>query len=236
MPVYSLSDAPIFPPVSHAEPDGLLAVGGDLTPTRLLNAYSEGIFPWYSGRSPILWWSPDPRMVLFPEDLKISKSMRQVLRRNLFNVTFDHDFKSVIANCSKVARPGQHGTWLGKDMIKAYIHLHELGFAHSVEVWRDGNLVGGLYGLALGSVFCGESMFSNESNASKAGFITLVKGLIQMGFSLVDCQVHTEHLESLGAAEIPRVEFIQRLAKALETKRPPESWSNHPILNQSFEF
>jgi leucyl/phenylalanyl-tRNA---protein transferase len=226
MPIYSLPKEPIFPPVSHAEEDGMLAVGGDLSPERLLNAYAHGIFPWYNeGESPILWWSPDPRMVLFPAELKVSKSMQTLMRRNAFQVTFDREFALVIGACSQAPRPGQDGTWLGKDMQKAYLKLHDLGFAHSVEVWNAGRLVGGLYGLALGRIFCGESMFAFESNASKFGFITAVQKLEQLGFELVDCQVYTEHLESLGAREIPRNDFIQRLSIALEKETIRGPWT-----------
>lgn len=211
MPVYSLPPQHVFPPVSHAEEDGLLAVGGDLHPDRLLLAYSQGIFPWYSKGSPILWWSPDPRMVLFPAELKVSKSMKQVLKSGIFQISYDQDFPAVIQACAKVHRPGQRGTWLGKDMQAAYTELHRLGYAHSVEVWREGKLVGGLYGVALGQVFCGESMFAHESNASKSGFITLVVDLRSRGFQLIDCQVHTPHLESLGGREIPRLDFLHLL-------------------------
>jgi leucyl/phenylalanyl-tRNA--protein transferase len=216
MPVYSLSQQHVFPPVSHAEEDGLLAVGGDLDPHRLLLAYAQGIFPWFSKGDPILWWSPDPRMVLFPAELKVSKSMKQVLKNKTFEVTFDKDFKSVIQACGKIDRPGQDGTWLSKDMRIAYTKLHEMAVAHSVEVWQEGKLVGGLYGLALGAIFCGESMFSEVSNASKAGFITLVQALREKGFELIDCQVYTSHLESLGAKEIPRTEFIRILEKGIQ--------------------
>ncbi len=216
MPVYSLPQQHVFPPVSHAEEDGLLAVGGDLDPHRLLLAYAQGIFPWFSKGDPILWWSPDPRMVLFPAELKVSKSMKQVLKNKTFEVTFDKDFKSVIQACGKIERPGQDGTWLSKDMRIAYTKLHEMAVAHSVEVWQDGKLVGGLYGLALGAIFCGESMFSEVSNASKAGFITLVQALREKGFELIDCQVYTAHLESLGAKEIPRTEFIRILEQGIQ--------------------
>jgi leucyl/phenylalanyl-tRNA---protein transferase len=226
MPIYALPDAHIFPPVSHAEEDGLLAVGGDLHPDRLLVAYSQGIFPWYSSGSPILWWSPDPRMVLFPEELKVSKSMQQVLRRDVFQITFDRDFPAVIQSCAKAPRPGQEGSgWLVQAMQEAYTELHRLGHAHSVEVWQAGTLVGGLYGVALGGVFCGESMFSHVSNASKAGFITLVEELRGRNFSLIDCQVHTAHLESLGAREIPRTQFLSLLRKALQHPGWAGKWS-----------
>ncbi len=237
MPIYSLPTEHIFPPVSHAEEDGMLAVGGDLSPGRLLAAYAQGIFPWYTqGESPICWWSPDPRMVLLPGDLKVSKSMKQLLKRKVFEVTFDRDFVAVIAACSKTARPGQDGTWLGTDMQRAYIKLHELGHAHSVEVWEAGKLVGGLYGLALGRVFCGESMFSHASNASKFGFITLVRGLERLGFGLIDCQVYTEHLESLGAREISRKAFLKLLAAGISKPPLHGSWGAVGELTSPHDF
>jgi leucyl/phenylalanyl-tRNA---protein transferase len=226
MPIYALPKEHVFPPVSHAEEDGLLAVGGDLSTGRLLAAYSQGIFPWYTqGESPILWYSPDPRMVLFPAELYVSKSMQQLLKREVFQVTYDRAFKAVLAACSQTERPGQDGTWLGDDMQKAYFKLHELGVAHSVEVWEDGKLVGGLYGLALGCVFCGESMFSHASNASKYGFITLVRMLQANGFGLIDCQVHTPHLESLGAREIGRNDFLKLLVAGIVRPGILGKWS-----------
>lgn len=228
MPVYSLPTQHIFPPVSHAEEDGLLAVGGDLDPARILRAYAQGIFPWYSGRSPILWWSPDPRMVLFPGELRISKSMQQVLRKGMFQVTVDQDFPAVIQACARTPRAGQKGTWLGKDMQRAYTELHRLGHAHSVEVWQEGRLVGGLYGVALGTVFCGESMFSHASNASKVGLITLVAALREHGFGLIDCQVHTSHLESLGAKEIPRAAFLELLTRGAAEQGWEGKWELDP--------
>lgn len=199
-----------FPDPRHASEDGIVAVGGDLHPQRLLSAYHSGIFPWYSEDQPILWWSPDPRMILFPEKLKISKSMRQLLKKNVFKVTFNQNFEEVIVACSRVFRKGQDGTWILPEMIDAYKKLHEMGWAHSVEVWRDGQIVGGLYGIYLKekNVFCGESMFSKESNASKFGFIHLVEKLKLENVKLIDCQVYTEHLERLGAEEITREEFL----------------------------
>ncbi len=232
MPIYSLPKEHVFPPVSHAEEDGILAVGGDLSPDRLLAAYSQGIFPWYSGRKPILWWSPDPRMVLFPAELKVSKSMKQLLKRRAFEVTYDTAFVDVIKACAEAVRHDQDGTWLGKDMQRAYIKLHQLGVAHSVEVWREGALVGGLYGLALGRVFCGESMFAHVSNASKYGFITAVQGLRRLGFELIDCQVYTEHLDSLGAREIPRHEFLKLLAAGILQPGLPGAWTAVAALEQ----
>lgn len=202
-----------FPPVEAANADGLLAIGGELTVQKLLEAYHHGIFPWYDESQPVLWWSPDPRMVLYPEDLKISKSMKQLLRRDAFKVTFDRDFKAVIENCSLVDRKGQVGTWITPEIKEAYLELHNLGFARSVEVWQDEKLVGGLYGIYLQEkkVYCGESMFSKMSNASKFGFIQMVDKLRTEGIKIIDCQVHTAHLESLGAKEIPRERFLEFL-------------------------
>ena len=198
-----------FPDVAEATAEGLLAIGGDLSTERLLYAYSHGIFPWFEAEEPPLWWSPDPRFVLFPKDLKVSKSMRQVLKKNFFDVTVNKDFNAVIAQCSKVKRKGQLGTWITEDMIEAYIKLHQLGYAKSVEVWQNKELVGGLYGVDLGnSVFCGESMFTKVSNASKVGFITFVQ---KSDYKLIDCQLHTKHLESLGGKHISREEFLKYL-------------------------
>lgn len=201
-----------FPDVNLAlrEPDGLLAVGGDLRSERLLTAYRRGIFPWYSDGQPILWWSPDPRMVLFPAGLRVSRSLRKVLDRQVFTVTFDRAFEQVIAACSE-PRERSIGTWITAQMHDAYCRLHREGFAHSVECWRDGNLAGGLYGVAIGRAFFGESMFSRESDASKVAFCHLVRQLAAQGFGLIDCQVHSAHLASLGAEEIPRSRFVQHL-------------------------
>jgi leucyl/phenylalanyl-tRNA--protein transferase len=201
-----------FPDVEHAEtePDGLLAIGGDLHPERLSNAYQSGVFPWYSEGQPILWWSPNPRLVLFPEDLHVSRSLRKTLRKGLLRASFDQAFESVIRACSG-PRNDDEGTWLVEDMIQAYLLMHQRKLAHSVEVWSDGELVGGLYGIALGQVFFGESMFSHRSNASKAAFVHLVNNLSAWGFQMIDCQVRTEHLISLGAREIPRRQFIEAL-------------------------
>lgn len=198
-----------FPDVSEASAEGLLAVGGDLSPERLLYAYSNGIFPWFDSTEPILWWSPDPRFVLFPEDLKVSKSMKQILRSNKFKVTINKAFRAVVENCAEVRREGQIGTWITKEMIEAYIALNTLGYAKSVEVWQDKTLVGGLYGVDLGNnVFCGESMFAKVSNASKVGFITFVQN---SNYKLIDCQLHTRHLESLGGKHISREDFLKYL-------------------------
>lgn len=204
-----LSDKLEFPDVSQATSEGLLAVGGDLSIDRLILAYRSGIFPWFDDDEVILWWSPDPRFVLFPEKLKVSKSMRQVLRSQDFTVTINKDFKTVIAECSKAKRSGQAGTWITEDMIKAYTELHFLGYATSVEVWQNDALVGGLYGVDLGNgVFCGESMFAKVSNASKVAFIAFIQNT---NYNLIDCQVHTNHLESLGAEEIKRDFFLTYL-------------------------
>ena len=198
-----------FPDVSEATIEGLLAVGGDLSTDRLLCAYSNGIFPWFEVEEPLLWWSPDPRFVLFPQDLKISKSMKQVLKRGQFNVTENKAFRDVVENCAFAKREGQYGTWITDDMVEAYIKLHKLGYAKSIEVWENNDLVGGLYGIDLGnSVFCGESMFAKVSNASKVGFITFIQN---SNYKLIDCQLHTKHLESLGGVNISRSEFLKYL-------------------------
>ncbi|WP_242203905.1 leucyl/phenylalanyl-tRNA--protein transferase [Aestuariivivens insulae] len=198
-----------FPSVDKATPEGLLAIGGDLSAERLLLAYQSGIFPWFSEGEPILWWSPDPRFVLFPEKLRVSKSMRQTLRKCNYEVTINKSFKEVITECSKTERIGQAGTWITQHMIDAYVELHEKGYAKSVEVWKESSLVAGLYGVDLDNgVFCGESMFTKESNASKAGFITFIQN---SNYKLIDCQVYTNHLESLGAEDVPRSLFLKYL-------------------------
>ena len=223
MPVYRLPDQPVFPPVEHAVKGGLLAVGGDLSPERLLAAYREGIFPWYSEGEPLLWWSPDPRFVLFPEELRISRSMRQFLKKDFLRITFDHAFRKVIAACRK-PRPTQDDTWITKEMEEAYTTLHDLGYAHSVEVWQEETLVGGLYGVSLGHAFFGESMFSIRANASKAALITLVSRLRELHFDLIDCQVETPHLGSLGARLIPRREFSVLLKESLRHETLRGNW------------
>lgn len=198
-----------FPDVSEASADGLLAIGGDLSPERLLYAYSKGIFPWFQDKEPILWWSPDPRFVLFPKDLKVSKSMKQILKKDLFKVTENKAFKAVIENCAIAKRKDQNGTWITEEMKQAYLKLHHLGYAKSVEVWQNDQLVGGLYGIEINeNVFCGESMYAKVSNASKVGFITFIQN---SNYQLIDCQLHTKHLESLGAKHISRLDFINYL-------------------------
>lgn len=209
--MYFLSKELFFPPVSHANSDGILAIGGDLSPERLLLAYRSGVFPWFEEGEPIYWWSPNPRMVLFFDELIISKSMRNILNRNLFKVTFNQNFEEVISNCQKIKREGQNGTWITNEMIAAYCQLNKMGIAKSVEVWQNNKLVGGLYGIDLGDVFCGESMFSKVSNASKVAFIALVNQLKKNNYKVLDCQVYNEHLESLGCREIDRTDFMQIL-------------------------
>ncbi len=209
--MYFLSKDLFFPPVSEADSDGILAVGGDLSPDRLTLAYKSGIFPWFEDDEPIIWWSPNPRMVLFLDEFVVSKSMRNILNRNIFKITFNQNFRDVISNCQKVKRNGQNGTWITNDMIEAYCKLNVLGIAKSVEVWQNDVLVGGLYGIDLGTIFCRESMFSKVSNASKVAFIALVNQLKEANYKLLDCQVYNEHLESLGCREIERSEFMKIL-------------------------
>ena len=216
MSLFFLDDSTDFPPVEAAEPDGLLAIGGDLSTERLLQAYRSGIFPWYS-EGPILWWSPDPRFVLFPAELRIHKSMRPYLNQPKYDYRYNTAFRRVIESCGKVPRRDQPGTWIQPELIEAYTRLHELGFVISAEAWEQGELVGGLYGLRLGHFFFGESMFSLKPNASKFAFIKLVQQLATEGIELIDCQVYTEHLESLGARMIPRAEFIQLLNRGLSS-------------------
>jgi leucyl/phenylalanyl-tRNA---protein transferase len=210
---FYLSEELAFPPPELAGPDGLLAIGGDLRTERLLLAYKNGIFPWYNEDEPICWWCPHPRFVLLPQNLTISRSMLQLLKKNTFTFTTNQAFEQVITNCRTTARHGQGGTWIQPEMITAYTELHHQGYALSAEAWQNGKLTGGLYGVLLGRVFYGESMFSHVSNASKFAFIRLVQQLQQQGIVLIDCQVHTAHLESLGATFIPRNEFIACLAE-----------------------
>lgn len=215
MPLHVLDKNLVFPPVGESEPDGLLAIGGDLSMERLLIAYKNGIFPWYEGEY-ILWWSPDPRFVLIPAEIRISKSMKKLLNRNEFSFTIDKAFKEVINNCKTMPRKGQDGTWITDEVKKAYTILHHKGIAHSAEVWKDEELIGGIYGVKLGKVFFGESMFSKQSNASKYAFIKYVEQLSSEGVELIDCQVYTEHLETLGARMIDRTEFISLLKKLID--------------------
>jgi len=210
---FILSSSLSFPDVSHADDDGLLAVGGDLSIKRLLLAYSKGIFPWYNDDEPPMWWCPDPRFVLFPEELNVSKSMKQLFRKKIFEFRTDSNFAGVITHCKNTKRPGQDGTWISHDIQNAYVKLHEVGYAHSAETWKEGKLVGGLYGIRLGNIFFGESMFSHETNASKFAFIHYVHQLANEGVVLIDCQVYTQHLESLGARMILRNDFMKILSE-----------------------
>jgi leucyl/phenylalanyl-tRNA--protein transferase len=209
--MFLISKELIFPPVDQADEEGLLAIGGDLSPERLLLAYKSGIFPWYNEDEPICWWSPDPRFVLHPDKLKVSKSMQTVLNNGTFRFTANRAFEEVIKNCKSATRKDQDGTWISPEVQEAYIHLHKLGHAHSAEAWHNGELVGGLYGLRLGKIFFGESMFSKVSNASKFAFINYVKQLQKEGVELIDCQIYTDHLKSLGASMMSRVNFIELL-------------------------
>lgn len=224
-----------FPPADTAldDPNGLLAVGGDLAPQRLLAAYSQGIFPWFNPGEPILWWSPDPRTVIFPEQLHLSRSLKKCLRQGTYRVTVDRDFAAVMRACAapRTYASGDHasGTWISTAMIRAYTQLHQLGYAHSVEVWQEEELVGGLYGLALGRVFFGESMFSRADNASKVGFAHLVAQLKRWHFELIDCQVANDHLFSLGAVEIPRATFLRLLVDLTQRPPVPGPWQLDPV-------
>ena len=207
--MYFLSKDLFFPPVELASKEGILAVGGDLSSARLLLAYRNGIFPWFDCNEPILWWSPPKRMVVFPKSYKVSKSMRNILNKNCFKVTMNNNFKSVIIHCQNIKRKGQDGTWITDDIVASYTKLHEAGIAKSIEVWQDDKIVGGLYGIDLGTVFCGESMFSIVPNASKVAFISLINHLKENNYKLLDCQIHNDHLEKLGAFEISRNEFME---------------------------
>jgi leucyl/phenylalanyl-tRNA--protein transferase len=216
MPVFTLSSRLSFPPPHLAIKEGLLAVGGDLSIERLLLAYQSGIFPWYSPGEPILWWSPDPRLVLYPHELHVSRSLRRVIRQGLFQVTFDRDFEAVIRACAAAKRSYGEGTWITEEMQRAYCELNRRGYAHSVEAWQGDRLAGGLYGVAIGRAFFGESMFSRVSNASKVAFVVFVQSLERSGVQLIDCQVKTDHLARFGAREIPRKQFLEQLAAAVQ--------------------
>lgn len=220
-----------FPDPESAGDEGIVAAGGNLSPGMLISAYSQGIFPWYSAREPILWWSPDPRFVVLPGEIRVSVSMKKFLRKNSFTFTLDTRFRDVMEACAASPRPGQNGTWITRDMIEGYCRLHELGYAHSVEVFRDGELVGGLYGISLGAMFFGESMFSRADNASKAAFVLLGMALEERGFGLIDSQVRTAHLESLGGRDIPRRDYLVRLRGLLEKDTLKGDWSRFFRLN-----
>jgi leucyl/phenylalanyl-tRNA--protein transferase len=228
VPIHRLPPEPVFPDPARADPDGLLAVGGDLSPERLLAAYARGIFPWFDEDSPILWWSPDPRLLLDPGDLHVPRSLQRTLRRGRYRVTADRAFEQVIRRCAARPRPGQVGTWITPDMVLAYERLHRLGLAHSFEAWEGRELAGGLYGVSLGAAFFGESMFADRPDASKVAFVTAVGWLAGAGVGLVDCQVRTEHLARFGAREIPRAEFLSRLEEALRRPTLRGRWALGP--------
>lgn len=227
----------VFPPADQADPNGLVAVGGNLSPGVLLSAYTQGVFPWYSEDEPLLWWSPDPRFVLFPRELHVPKSLRRVLNKNRFRFTLDHAFEEVITACSVAPRRGQGGTWITDDMITGYHRLHALGYAHSLEVWDGEKLAGGLYGVSLGGMFFGESMFARVSDASKAGFVTLVRVLEERGFDCIDCQMYTSHLDRFGARDFPRSAFLELLGRSLERATVKGNWQDtigrHELLSES---
>jgi leucyl/phenylalanyl-tRNA--protein transferase len=225
MPVYLLSDDLVFPSPKLAPKEGLLAVGGDLRQERLLLAYRMGIFPWYSRCEPILWWSPDPRLVLYPGEIRVSKSLQKTIKKALFRITMDQAFEAVINACAQSRTRADEGTWIVEEMIDAYCKLHESGFAHSVEAWRDDRLAGGLYGVSLGKCFFGESMFTHINNPSKVAFVALVKHLQALNFDLIDCQVTTPHLLTFGAREIPRTRYLKELEKSLKPSTIKGQWS-----------
>ncbi len=222
--LFELNDNLLFPPVHLSEPDGMLAYGGDLSVERLLLAYRSGIFPWYNEDNPILWWSPDPRFVVFPDRVKYSRSMRKILKKGEFEITADRAFREVISNCAGVIRKFQRGTWITEEMEEAYYTMHKEGYAHSFEAWKDGTLVGGLYGISLGRIFFGESMFVFEANASKAAFLSMAAFLKYLGFLMIDSQVYTAHLESLGAEHIHRSEYLEIVNRGLTHETIRGSW------------
>ena len=225
MPVYKLPEEPYFPDPGLAREDGLLAIDGDLSPERLVQAYANGIFPWYSEGEPIMWWSPDPRMVLFPKEFKRSKSLTRTVKKGVFKVTFDTAFNEVIRQCAVTRKMDKLGTWITEEMIEAYVRLHKLGLAHSVETWQDDKLVGGLYGVSLGSTFFGESMFHLTSDASKVAFWYLVERAILWDFDMIDAQQDTAHLRSLGAETIDREFFLNLLHQSMEKRTRQGSWN-----------
>lgn len=221
-----LDDDDPFPPPEQARPDGLLAAGGSLAPDRLIRAYTDGTFPWYEAGGPVLWWSPDPRLVLDPSAMHVSRSLRAVVRKATYTTTFDRSFRDVVTACATVRRPDDSGTWITPEIEAGYAALHDRGVAHSVEVWRDGALAGGLYGVLLGRCFFGESMFSRRTNASKVALVALTGELRRRGVDLIDCQVVSAHLMSLGAVPVPRAEFLRRLREGLADPVPPGCWTD----------
>lgn len=225
MPVFRLDQSLAFPDPAQAEPDGLLAVGGDLSVERLLQAYRSGIFPWPAEGLPLVWWSPHPRFVLYPEHFHVPKSLERVVRKQPYAITLDRDFAAVIRGCRRTPRPGQHDTWITPAMVRAYERLHAAGYAHSVEAWSGSRLVGGLYGVAVGACFFGESMFALQPDASKCAFVALVRRLSAAGCALIDCQVHTDHLARFGATEVPRPRFLRELAAAVELEMRAGAWA-----------
>ena len=230
MPLFRLSNQIDFPPAWLARSDGLLCIGGDLKPQRLILAYQNGIFPWFSENEPILWWSPDPRLVLFPRDIKISRSLKKSIRKHQFSITFDQAFEETIRACAAPRGGEEDGTWLMEEMIEAYVTLHHMGIAHSVETWSQGKLVGGLYGLSLGKSFFGESMFHTQTDASKAALAFLANHLACHNFDLIDCQITSDHLLSLGAREIPRQTFLKILKRSVHANVDPTPWNIHSTL------
>jgi leucyl/phenylalanyl-tRNA--protein transferase len=230
MAVYLLPEEPVFPPVDEAEPDGLIAIGGDLSVERLIHAYSLGIFPWFMENDEVFWFSPDPRMILFPDQLNIPESLKRVIRSNKFVIKFDTVFDQVIQKCAEVRRPGQDGTWISPGFIEAYIALHKQGFAHSVEVFYHDKLAGGLYGVSLGSAFFGESMFYTMNNASKVAFLALVNHCRQFGFKFIDCQVETPHMRALGASLIDRKGYLALLEESIQQDTIKAPWK-YKLIN-----
>lgn len=229
--VLALDEYAPFPPLKTAlrEPNGLIAIGGDLSPERLLEAYRAGIFPWYSSGQPVFWWSPDPRMVLFPQELKVSRSLARRIKKRDYEIRCDTAFQAVMKACADTSRPDQDGTWIVPEMVEAYCDLHERGYAHSVETWMDGKLAGGLYGVAMGGMFYGESMFHRVTDASKITLVHLVRFLGAHGYGMIDCQMHTSHLASLGAREIAREDFAEHLNALANLPHPPGKWEFHDI-------
>jgi leucyl/phenylalanyl-tRNA--protein transferase len=227
VPIYKLTDDLVFPPAHYAERDGLLAIGGDLSVERLLLAYRSGIFPWYSDEDPLLWWSPEPRLIFVPAEFKVSKSLRRLIRSKRFTVTLDTAFRQVITACAEMRGPGRDGTWITPEMADAYCALHDAGYAHSVECWEEDRLAGGLYGVSLGAAFFGESMFSSVSNASKIALAALVERAQAWKFDFIDCQMTTGHLLSLGAREVSRKRFLQMLQEALKAETRKGAWASN---------